>query len=532
MDDVLIMGTNKREHDERLTAVLERLQNAGVTLNPAKCEFGRSSVKFLGNIIDYRGIRADPEKITAICQLKPPDSVTELRQFMGMVNQLGRFSPHLAEISQPLRELLTKKNEWVWGPDQETAFQRVKDELTRPSVLVAYDLRANTKVSADASSHGLGAVLLQKSKGTWKPVAYASRAMSPTEKRYAQIEKEALAITWACDRFSQYLLGRAFEVETDHKPLVPLLSTKHLDDLPPRVLRFRLRMARYQYTIHHIPGKLLCTADALSRKPTLEAPGADPLEEEVESFVNGVINGLPGTQPRLRRFLQEQKEDLICRRAREHCQFGWPKAKPEQADFVPYWNARASLTLNDDLLLFNNRIVVPPSLRKETLQAIHEGHQGIVRCRLRAKISVWWPGITQHIAQLIDGCPVCAQYTPLRREPLMATPLPAYPWQMVGTDLFEHAGHHYLLLVDYFSRFPEMTKLNSTTSGSVISTMKLQCLLGTGFQKFCVATTVPNTLRMISESLRLAMDSNTSQAAPIILLVTDWQKERCRRSRI
>ena len=103
----------------------------------------------------------------------------------------------------------------------------------------------------------------------------------------------------------------------------------------------------------------------------------------------------------------------------------------------------ASLTLNDDLLLFNNRIVVPPSLRKEALQAIHEGHQGIVRYRLRAKISVWWPGITQHIAQLIDGYPVCAQCTPLRREPLMATPLPAHPWQMVGTDLFEHAGHHY-----------------------------------------------------------------------------------------
>ena len=156
---------------------------------------------------------------------------------MGMANQLGKFSPHLAEISQPLRELFSKKNEWVWGPDQETAFQRVKGELSLPSVLVAYDLRANTEVSAHAFSHGLGAVLLQESKGTWKPVAYASRAMSLTEKRYAQIE-EALAITWACDRFSLYLLGRPFEVETDHKRLVPLLSTKHLDDLPPRVLRF------------------------------------------------------------------------------------------------------------------------------------------------------------------------------------------------------------------------------------------------------------------------------------------------------
>ena len=332
MDDVLIMGTNKREHDERLTAVLERLKNAGVTLNPAKCEFGRSSVKFLGNIIDYRGIRADP--VTAICQLKPPDSVTEFRLFMGMANQLGRFSPHLAEISQPLRELLSKKNEWVWGPDQETAFQRIKDELTRPSVLVAYDLRANTKVSADASSHGLERFSSRSPKA---PGNQLHTLLEPCLQRRSGTAK--LRRPWrlhgpACDRFSQYLLGRHFEVETDHKPLVPLLSTKRLDDLPPRVLRFRLRMARYKYTIHHIPGKLLCTADALSRKPTLEAPGADPLEEEVESFVNGVINGLPGTQQRLRRFLQEQKEDPICRRAREHCQLGWPKAKPEQADLL------------------------------------------------------------------------------------------------------------------------------------------------------------------------------------------------------
>lgn len=112
----------------------------------------------------------------------------------------------------------------------------LKEELTRPTVLSLYDPSLPAKISADASSYGVGAVLLQQTNGDWKPVAYACRAMSEAEKRYAQIEKEALATTWACERFSNYLLGRHFHVETDHKPLVPLLSSKHLDDLPPRIL--------------------------------------------------------------------------------------------------------------------------------------------------------------------------------------------------------------------------------------------------------------------------------------------------------
>ena len=129
-----------------------------------------------------------------------------------------------------------------------------------------YDPEADTVVSADASSHGLGTVFLQKSGDIWKPVVYASRVLSKTETRYAQIEKEALAITWACEKFSCYLLGKIFTIQTDHKPLVSLLGSKNLDALPPQVLRFRMRMMKFHYNIKfsHIPGKLLNAADALS----------------------------------------------------------------------------------------------------------------------------------------------------------------------------------------------------------------------------------------------------------------------------
>lgn len=157
--------------------------------------------------------------------MTPPTTITELCRFMGMVNQLGKFTPDIAEFSQPLRELITKKRIWTWGPGQVKAFQSIKEVLTQTHVLALYDPNADTKVSADASAYGLGAVLLQKNNDQqWRPVAYASRSLTETETRYAQIEKEALATTWACERFTDYIMGKQIAIETDHKPLVPLLS--------------------------------------------------------------------------------------------------------------------------------------------------------------------------------------------------------------------------------------------------------------------------------------------------------------------
>ena len=197
MDNVLISESTQAEHDSRLFAVLNRIEAAGVTLNPEKCEFRKERVKFLGHIVDRDGIRADPDKVTAILQMGPPSNVPELRQFPGMANHLGKFTPNLAQLSQPLRELLSKKNSWVWGPAQEVAFNQIKADLTQPTVLTLYDPAAPTKVSADASSYGLGAVLLQENGEHWKPVAYASKSMTNNERRYAQVEKEALAVNWA-----------------------------------------------------------------------------------------------------------------------------------------------------------------------------------------------------------------------------------------------------------------------------------------------------------------------------------------------
>ena len=185
-----------------------------------------------------------------------------------MASQMSKFAPNLTDVTQPLRELLIKRNTWAWGKPQEQAFNKTKELLTKSPVLTLFDPELKTIVSADTSSYGVGAVLLQTQKtGENRPVAYISRSMSTAEQRYAQIEKEALALTWACERFSDYLVGLHFHLQTDHKPLVPLLSHKHLEELPIRIQRFRLRLLRYQFTISHVPGSQLLIADALSRSP-------------------------------------------------------------------------------------------------------------------------------------------------------------------------------------------------------------------------------------------------------------------------
>ena len=186
---------------------------------------------------------------------------SEVRRFLGMTNQLSKFTPYLVETTKPLHDLLSKKNEWSWNHAQQTAFTQITEALTKSAVLALFDPHLKTTVSADASSYGLGAVLLQKqSSGENRPVAYISRAMTPTQQRYAQIEKEGLALTWACECFADYLIGLRFHVQTDHILLVPLLSSKLLDEIPFHVQRFRMRMMRFSFTISHAPVKSLSTA--------------------------------------------------------------------------------------------------------------------------------------------------------------------------------------------------------------------------------------------------------------------------------
>ena len=305
-------------------------------------------------------------------------------------------------------------------------------------------------------------------------MAYASRSMSDTEKRYAQIEKEALATTWACEKFSDFILGKRIDIETDHKPLVPLLGMKHLDSLPPRVLRFRLRLDRYNYDICHVPGKSLYTADTLSRAPLPEPLpiSSIQLQELAEQNVLSAVYNLPVSSHRLKIYRQAQSVDPVCKILLQYCRDGWPPERKIDPTTRPYWEVQAELTTADGLIMRGNRLVIPDALQTETLKKLHEGHLGITRCRLRAKTAVWWPGLSKKIAEFVNKCPECARNSTPRKQPLIPTVLPDHPWQRVAADLFHLKGAEYIVIIDYFSRYPEVIKLRSTTSLSVIHALK------------------------------------------------------------
>ena len=329
MDDILVHGAGQEEHDRRPRATLHCLQEAGITLNIEKCQFFKTCVKFLGTVIDEQGIHADPTKTKALSVFPPAQNVKDLQCFMGMVNHLGKFVPRLAEMSEPLRQLLCKDTTWLWTDPQQRAFEHIKTTLTSAEVLACYDPSRPTIIAADASLNGIGAVLLQvQDDGNRRPISYASRSLSDAEKRYAVIEKEALAGVWAYEKFSEYVVGMNFVLETDHKPLQTLFNTSELSKTPPpppplRIQRFRLRLMRFSVTVKYIPGKHQLTADALSRAP-IESPREkdEQFVDELESFAAQTVFALPATTQRLSQIREAQTNDEECAQIRNYCSQG------------------------------------------------------------------------------------------------------------------------------------------------------------------------------------------------------------------
>jgi len=168
---------------------------------------------------------------------------------------------------------------------------------------------------------------------------------------------------------------------------------------------------------------------------------------------------------------QKQEEDEVCQQIRKYCISGWPDKHSVPSTLKPYFSVSSELTVQQDILMRNNRISIPSSLLQDILARLYTGHQGITRCRKKALQSVWWPGLSKQLEHLVSTCVECCKHKQQNAEPLQPTVFPQLPWQKVASDLFVWKKSHYLLVIDYFSRYIEISKLSSETAGSVIKHM-------------------------------------------------------------
>lgn len=473
MDDVLIHASSMEKHDEILIRVLSKLYSEGITLNPKKCVIGVKSIKYLGHLISEDGISVDPDRVEAIREFPIPENKTDVMRLLGMINFTAKYINNKSELLEPLTALLKKDRDFLWGPAQDKAFNTIKLILEKPPNLAFFDPNKTIIVSADASSFGLGCCLMQENNDKSREiVAFGSRLLSEAETRYAQIEKEALALTWAAEHFSDYISGvRNLIFESDHKPLLQILQTKNLDSLTPRLQRFRMRLMRYKYTIIYTPGKNLIIPDTLSRGPIQTQKFNGELQVEVDTFVKAVIKNLPVKPDFMKLIKLEQEQDDICKKLKEYSILSWPEKSKLPPELFPYYQHRYDISFSENLLLKDTRIIIPKSLQLKVLEFIHTGHLGIVKCRERAKMSVWWIGLSTQIENLVKNCPSCIENRQNIKETFYKDKTVSRPWQKIAVDFFKH-DKWYMILVDYYSRYFEIFELNSLTEESIIPKMK------------------------------------------------------------
>ena len=302
-----------------------------------------------------------------------------------------------------------------------------------------------------------------------KPVAYCSRTLTTAETRYAQIEKELLASVWVYDKFSRYLIGLESFLQTYHKPLISIINVQDLDKGPIRCQRLLMKLMRFKVKAKYVPGKQLTIADTLSRNP-LPHDGTPNTQEEVQ----GYVDAKPASPQRLAQLPTATNEDEKLQMAMKCVRHGWPdylKNVPPQIHDL--FAVHDELSVAGDLLVRGQQIVIPEAMRVEIIGKLHEGHLGVIKCKAHAVTSVWSPEMYKDIEETVATCPHCLTQRPnQRKEPLMPTPLPDRPWQSVGADICALEGRHFLIVVDYYSRYIDIAHLSSMTSSQVIGKLK------------------------------------------------------------
>ena len=387
-DDMVIFGVDQEDHDANLINLLNVCQKEGLVLNSKKLELRRETHSS-GQSTAHKAC-IDPKKVQGITEMTVPTDKQQLQSFLGMVNYMGTFIPNLSNHTEPLRAMLKKDNVFHWDDQQTQSFQQVKTLIAKANTtpLRYNDRNLPVTVQADASLRGLGACLIQQHKGKDQPIAFASKSLTDVETRYANIERELLAIVFACQRFSTYLLGRNFVAESDHKPL-EMIAMKNLVNVPPCLQRMLLELQKYDVTIKYRPGKEMQLADALSRCPARAS-------QEIKLDMR--VDYIAFTKPWIQKLKDSTQRDPILAMVYQLTQQGWP----HQRRHIPrlarrYWDFIDKLSTDDGMLLKGLRLIIPGELQEEYLSHLHKGHLSASKVQENAKQHMYWTGIDADI---------------------------------------------------------------------------------------------------------------------------------------
>ena len=477
VDDIVIYDNDPTKHTDHVRLFLQRCKEQKITLNTSKWVFGQSTVSFAGFLLSKDGYQIDPAITKAITNFPTPSSRTALRSFIGLVNQLSSSTSTIAHLLSPFRPLLSTKNEFTWSEEFQSAFEEIKNSITSTPVVSYFDLTKPTRLCTDASGQGLGFVLQQKHDETWRLVQAGSRFLSDTESRYAIIELELLAVTWAISKCNIFLAGlQHFHVITDHHPLVPILNSHRLDEIEnPRLQRMKAKLMGYNFTTEWLKGSLNQAPDALSRNPT---SNPEPHETLAESDLDHnqaptaadirAITTPPIDNLRLQNLRDIASDDPDYQTLKQYITNGFPnqhKQLPESCR--PYWSIRTHLSVEDDLIVYGCRLLIPAKMRRAVLALLHDSHQGLVRTKQRAQLTVYWPNMSHDIDNVISSCQMCQDRLPSHpKEPIATKPQPNRPFQEIAADFCTYAGNEYLIVVDCLSDWPEIVPMYHNTTAS------------------------------------------------------------------